>query len=111
MTPVSIPTLDALAADPALACDLPPETAEALMCRALAVQTALWTRCLTARTHTGPAEPDSLLDVDAAAKRLNVSTNWIYRRVDKLPFVVRAGRLLRCSSRGIDEYIRRRQGR
>ena len=62
--------------------------------------------------HNGHAaeEPDSLIDVDAAAQRLSVSTDWIYRNARKLPFTVRQGRLLRFSTSGINRYIGRRQG-
>jgi excisionase family DNA binding protein len=54
---------------------------------------------------------DTLLTVDQAAVRLGVSTDWLFRRSRTLPFVVRLGRHLRFSNRGIDRYLRNRTGR
>lgn len=50
------------------------------------------------------APPDELLDVDQAAHRLGVSTDYLYRHHGKFPFTRRLGRNLRFSSRGIDSY-------
>lgn len=73
----------------------------------------LWER-LTAweRFIGGAAEGDQLLGVEEAARRLGVSTDWLYRNAAKLPFAVRLGpRQLRFSSRGIERYIHQRQAR
>jgi predicted DNA-binding transcriptional regulator AlpA len=112
LPPVAVVSLDALAADPTRASTLPPAIAEALQSKCLVVLNALWGRCLAARAtvDTG-SEPDSLLAVAAAATRLGVSRDWLYHHARHLPFVVRQGRLLRFSSRGIDRYIKARQGR
>ena len=56
-------------------------------------------------------ESDPLLTVDETAKRLGVSEDWIYRRTKSLPFVVRVGRHVRFSAKGIDRFIRNRMGR
>jgi predicted DNA-binding transcriptional regulator AlpA len=60
----------------------------------------------------GPArgtEPDALLDVNEAAKRLGTSVDWLYRHAAGLPFTRRLSeRQLRFSSTGIEQYIRRR---
>lgn len=58
-----------------------------------------------------PAEPDRLLDVEEAARRLSVSPDTLYRKARDLPFVVRLGHLVRFSSAGIDRFIRTRRGR
>ncbi len=58
-----------------------------------------------------PQGEDRLLTVEEAAKKLGLSTDWLYRRARKLPFTVRLGRRLRFSERGLDRYIRQRQGR
>jgi len=112
--PVVVPTLDELAADPARASTLPPATLQALLCRLATVQGVLFGALLTATAHVStavPQEPDRLLDVQEAAERLGVSTDWLYRHARRLPFVVRNGRLLRFSSQGIDRFIKTRQGR
>ncbi len=110
ITPAAVPTLDELAADPARAIGLPAPTAEALQTKCLLVLNALWGRCLAARANANVAsEPDRLLDVDAAAKRLGMSKDWLYRHARQLPFRVPQGRLLRFSSHGIDRYILMRQ--
>lgn len=111
MTPVSVPSLDELLADPARAASLPPEVARALWLRCLQVQAAL-APALLANGHPHEVQTEQpLLDVEAAAQRLAVSSDWLYRRAAKLPFTVRLGRTLRFSARGIDQYIRQRQGR
>jgi excisionase family DNA binding protein len=67
---------------------------------------------LAARCAQVPAaEPDRLLDVEEAARRLAVSSDTLYRRAKDLPFTVRLGHLVRFSSAGIDRFIRTRQGR
>lgn len=107
-----LPTIDEVASDPARAQGLAPEVRQALTLRALAALAAL---AVTSGT-TGPppaAEDgeDRLLDVDEAAARLGVSSDWLYRRAARLPFTVRLGRTLRFSVRGLDRFIRTRQSR
>lgn len=50
--------------------------------------------------------PDELLDVEAAARRLGMSKDYLYRHADSFPFTRRMGRSLRFSARGIDAYIK-----
>ena len=50
-----------------------------------------------------------LLTVDAAAERLGVSTDYLYRHQDTLPFSRRMGRKLLFSSLGIDTYLKRKE--
>jgi predicted DNA-binding transcriptional regulator AlpA len=50
---------------------------------------------------------DVLIDVSEAAERLGQSVEWLYRHQKELPFVRHLGRSLRCSSMGIDQYIKR----
>ena len=56
-----------------------------------------------------PAAPDTLLDVDDAAVRMGMSPGYLYRHHADLPFSRRIGRRLLFSSRGIDDYLRRRR--
>ncbi len=56
-------------------------------------------------------ETDTLLTIEEAAGRLGVSPDWIYRRTKTLPFIVRVGRHVRCSSQAIQRFIRSRVGR
>jgi len=49
--------------------------------------------------------------VGEAATQLGVSVSWLYRRSSKLPFVVRIGRRLLFSARGLDRWNRQRTGR
>jgi predicted DNA-binding transcriptional regulator AlpA len=48
---------------------------------------------------------DRVLNLNEAAARLNLSRSWIYQRSRSLPFIVRNGRKLGCSERGLEEYI------
>jgi len=74
---------------------------ELVRLRAIALQN---TSDLEAALH---AVHDQVLDVTDAARRLNVSVDWLYSHHAKLPFTVRNGRSLGFSARGITEYLRR----
>jgi hypothetical protein len=65
---------------------------------------------LSARLLAEDNEPDELLDVAAAAQHLKVSESHIYHHAKHWPFTVRVGGKLLFSSRGIDRYLRSRQG-
>ncbi len=62
------------------------------------------------RRDRTPEAPDVLLGVEEAARRLGSSPDYLYRSKD-LPFRVRIGRRVRFSAKGIERYIRQRQGR
>ena len=110
-TLAAVPTLDQVAEHPDRAAELPVPVLQALLCRCATLQGVLLGALLGAgdRPRAEAAEPDSLIDVGAAAGRLGVSRDWLYHHARQLPFTVRQGRLLRFSSRGIDRYIRIRQ--
>jgi predicted DNA-binding transcriptional regulator AlpA len=109
----TVSSLDELAADPGKAAALPPEAARALTLRCLIVLAALATAAAPSNGPCSPEAPaeDRLLDVEEAARRLAVSPDWLYRRATRLPFTVRPGRTLRFSARGLERYLRQRQGR
>jgi predicted DNA-binding transcriptional regulator AlpA len=52
-----------------------------------------------------PPQPDELLDVSAAAARLGLSEDYLYRHHRTLPFARRVGRRVLFSSSGIAEFI------
>ena len=110
-------TLQDLLQDPYRVTDLPRELVPDMLCQLGAIQTALTARWLIASVNGGGGmapepEEDVLLDVDKAAQRLGTSKDWLYRHADKLPFTIRLGvRQLRFSAKGIERYIRQRQGR
>ncbi|MBI3782617.1 MAG: hypothetical protein HY270_04375 [Deltaproteobacteria bacterium] len=108
--PAAVPTLDELATDPARATGLPRAAVQVLLHRCVAAQTVLLGALAASEPNKTEAEPDRLLDVATSAARLGVSRDWLYHHARELPFTVRNGRLLRFSSRGIDGYIRTRQG-
>lgn len=83
---------------------LPLETVPAAMAHVAAVQSALAARLLNAENKSDLN--DELLDVEEAAEKLGVSKDWLYTRSDTLPFVVRLGRKLKFSVRGIEKYIK-----
>jgi excisionase family DNA binding protein len=107
--------LDEVAQEPERAIGLPAAAATALLVQCLAVQGALVARLLALGTGAGSspdsAPDDRLLDVTEAAARLGTSRDYLYRHARRLPFTVRVGSRLRFSSRGIDRFIRTRQGR
>jgi len=53
------------------------------------------------------SRPDELLSVQAAAHRLGVSKEYLYRNHATLPFSRRIGRTLRFSSAGIEAYCKK----
>jgi excisionase family DNA binding protein len=100
-----------LVEDPAKVASVPPTRIPALLSQLSAVQSAMAARLITADRDDTTSTEDTLLTVDQASERLGVSEDWLFRRSRTLPFVVRLGRHLRFSSRGIDRYLRNRTGR
>jgi excisionase family DNA binding protein len=103
--------LAALVEDPARVATVPPGRIPALLSQLSALQGAMAARLISADREEPVSGEDTLLTVDQAAERLGVSTDWLFRRSRTLPFVVRLGRHLRFSNRGIDRYLRTRTGR
>ncbi len=54
-------------------------------------------------------QPDELLNVEEASRRLGVGPDYLYRHHRKLPFTRRVGRKLLFSSLGVAQYIRQRR--
>ncbi len=79
------------------------------------LRAATWARLAglsaNGQSRTGHDQPDELLDVEEAARRLSLSCDHLYRHAKELPFTVRIGRRLRFSAKGLERYIRQRQGR
>lgn len=116
MSLAPVPRLDDLLADPAKARDLRPEVARATLLQLAPLVEALRLQALTAPAggngqDQSQANGDRLLDIQATAAKLGTSTDWLYRRAAKLPFTVRLGSRLRFSERGIERWLRQRQGR
>lgn len=101
--------------NPARVNEIPPEVIPALLAQLAALQSALTARLLALPLNNGQPEAraeDRLLSVEAAAERLGTSKDYLYRNAKRLPFTVHLGpRQLRFSARGIERYIRQRQGR
>jgi excisionase family DNA binding protein len=57
-----------------------------------------------------PPEPDQLLSIEEAARRLKVSRDYLYSHKTELPFMRRMGRRVLFSSLGIDQYIGQNDG-
>jgi hypothetical protein len=105
--------LSTLADDPARAGEVPVELVPVLVLRVAGILAALSTRAAqTECIGSEPAGGDELLDASQTALRLAVSRDWVYRHGKALPFAVRVGhRHLRFSSRGLERWLRARQGR
>jgi predicted DNA-binding transcriptional regulator AlpA len=76
---------------------------------------AAWQAQLSARLLAAAkpaAEPEALLDVEQAARKLAVTEDWLYRRGVKLGLAVKLGSgTLRFSTQAIDNYIRQQAAR
>ncbi len=66
-------------------------------------------RCTALARLSAPAPArtqEQLLDVEAAAQRLGVSRDYLYRHHAELPFTRRMGKALRFSVVGIEKWLR-----
>jgi excisionase family DNA binding protein len=84
---------------------LPPEELPGLLGELREVEVTALAR-LTQVQLSAPMDPDELVDVAEAARRLGVSKGYLYRH-GELPFTRRMGRKLLFSSAGISRYISR----
>jgi excisionase family DNA binding protein len=71
------------------------------------IRASAWARLLT---PPPPPQHDELLDVEAAAQRLGVSTDYVYHHAGSFPFTRRQGRKLLFSTLEIDTYLRTKRG-
>jgi predicted DNA-binding transcriptional regulator AlpA len=106
IAPRLIPTLDELLKDPVKVTSLPPEAARTVLCWLAGLLPVLIAQ--STRGTDKPHVEDRLLAIAEAAAILGKTTDWLYRRANTLPFVVREGRLLRFSHSGIQKYIQAR---
>jgi predicted DNA-binding transcriptional regulator AlpA len=90
-------------------CDLSPEQLPEALADLERVRARLMLRLTAAGARSGAPEEDRLLTVEAAAKRLALAPDTLYRKAKDLPFTVRIGHQVRFSSVGIDKFIRSRQ--
>ena len=98
--------------DPSRAAQVDRDHLPALLTQLSAVQASMAARLVTTSQESTDSDfSDNLLDVEEAATRLGTSPDWLYRRTKSLPFVVRVGRHVRFSAKGIDRYIKNRMGR
>ena len=112
--PELVPSLDALAADPALVDTLPPKVAVDLYRQIAPLEGALRARVLTADSRTDDVAVD-LIDVRTAARKLGLAPSTLYQKSKRPPLfdlTVREDldgvRRLRFRARDLDEFIRRR---
>ena len=87
--------------------DLPAAELPNLIGELEAIKATAWAR-LAAPTPA-PQEHDELLDVEAAAGRLGVSRDYLYRHHEQYSFTRRQGRKLLFSALGIEKYIREKR--
>lgn len=82
-----LPSLDAVAADPAAASALPPEEAHALALRCLCALGALQLQTLrtSATLRPGKQPPDRLIRSEELAELLSCSVSWIEKHTADLP--------------------------
>ena len=96
--------------------EIPAESIAPVITRLSSLQTALAARLIqmptsSSRQDCTPEREDELLTAADAAKLLNVSEDWIYRRAGRLPFVRRLSkRTLRISKAGLMKWHAARVG-
>ncbi len=87
--------------------DLPAAELPNLIGELEAIKATAWARLTT--PTPAPQEHDELLEVEAAAQRLGVSKDYLYRHHAQYAFVRRQGRKLLFSALGIDKHIRQQR--
>jgi predicted DNA-binding transcriptional regulator AlpA len=103
--------------DPTLCATLPLDAVAPLlmqiaagMTRLTALQNALAARVLAAQDQLPTGGLEHLLDVQEAATRLGMSTDWLYRHARQLPFTRRVGRrALKFDSASLDRWVAQRR--
>lgn len=107
-------TLAEIAENPDRIPDLPRDQAADLLAELAALRSRLRTRTLYIDSVPSSAEPvnggpteDRLVTVPQAADRLSVSSDWIYKRSDELPFVRKIGpQTTRVSEAALQRWMR-----
>ena len=87
--------------------ELPAEDLPDLIGQLEAAKATAWAR-LSVPTPL-PQEHDELLNVESAAARLGVSSDYLYRHHSQYPFTRRQGRKLLFSAQGIEKHIRQQR--
>jgi excisionase family DNA binding protein len=88
-----------------------PEQCPELMGQLERLKASLWLRMTTGNQRAVTLQQDQLLTAEEVADRLHCSTDYVYRHAKRFPFMVREGRNVRFSERGLERYIQQRQGR
>jgi hypothetical protein len=116
-SPITVPTLDELAQNPARATELPLRALAALASRCASAQSAIAAAQLANVANgadaydASPTDDDRMLLPTEAAVLLRRKVRWVYRNAAKLPFIKRVGpRSLLCSEEGIRRWLARRKG-
>lgn len=99
---VALPALDQIMRNPALVETLPADLAGKLLVQIKTVEGALLARLLV---RGADAAHDRMLNADDIARELKVSRRWVFRNLDKLPFVHRHSRTaVECSEQDLQDW-------
>jgi len=96
--------------------EIPAESIPPVITRLASLQAALAARLIepannASHQDSGPEDKDELLTTADAARLLNVSEDWMYRRASRLPFARRLSRkALRFSKAGLLRWRAARAG-
>src|SRR5438093_13327108 len=91
-----------------LARDAPPESLPSVLGRLAEAEAIVRQRLHNLAPSNGPGkQPDQHVSVEEAARRLGISTRFLYKHADRLPFIRRIGRRILCSSRRIHAWSER----
>ena len=88
-----------------LAQDLPLEQLPRFLGGLEVARCTAFARLIAPRT-VQETEPDRLLAIDEASRRLGVSKDYLYRHKEDFPFTRRIGHRLLFTSHGIETYLR-----
>jgi predicted DNA-binding transcriptional regulator AlpA len=102
----------ALGLDPGDVAHLSPECLPGLLAALAALQGAVAARLVApalVRSDGRSVGNDCLLSATEAAKRTGMSTRWLWKHADTLPFARRIGRAVRFSPAGIEKWLATRK--
>lgn len=105
--PISQPRLEAADALAKAARELPAEELPDFIGRLESIKATAWARLIA--PASAPQEHDELLSVEAAAERLGISKDYLYRHHSQYAFTRKAGRKLLFSALGIEKHIRQQR--
>jgi hypothetical protein len=99
-------SLNDIALDPSKAQVLSPNQAQDMLCKVSGLIPVLVARTNQSSPDSHP-QKEELITVKQAAEIIHMSTDWIYRNKDSLPYVVKIGGSIRIDRAKLNKHIKK----